>query len=156
MEVIKQLNNERRGRQDSDELSETLAFYEHCLENLDPDMVIYAAFELGCLGSKAENSLTKLINLIYSDNQKVRASAIAAMGRINSQPEKCIPVFKMALFDNDLRVRQYAAASIGLYQTTDLVKFNVENTLRLLANDSDNCIREFVRETLERVEREVR
>jgi len=119
----------------------------------DEALLVDYIFQVGGEGKNSIKELDDLINLSTVDNKSIRRVVIAAIGRINSLPKKSIPVLMHALFDTDKLVQQYAAAGIGLFSPEDLIKYKAMDYLIKASTSDDSSVREFVNETLSRVEK---
>src|SRR5207244_1925879 len=77
-----------------------------------------AAKELGHIGAVSaadtRDAIPLLLNLLKKDrDSNVRQAAATALGRMDPDPEKAIPVFTEALKDKNAGVRAAAATSLG-------------------------------------------
>ena len=77
-----------------------------------------AAKELGHIGAvnaaNTRDAIPLLVNLLKKDrDSSVRQAAATALGRMDPDPEKAIPVFTEALKDKNAGVRIAAATSLG-------------------------------------------
>src|SRR5262249_55578361 len=79
---------------------------------------ISAAEELGHIGAvraaDAKDAVPVMLEMLKDDgNAGVRKAVAAALGRIDPDPEKAVPVFISALKDKDAGVRAAVATSLG-------------------------------------------
>lgn len=119
-----------------------------------PSIVSDAIFKIGCLEKKAISAIPLLIELCGSPFDTVRVSATAALGRINSQPRRCVPVLIELLQDQSVEVQRRAAASIGLIDGRDIRYCKVEGYLDFVyEHNKDYYVRHFLADTLSRMKK---
>jgi len=102
-----------------------------------------AARQLGVVGKPAHRAIAALLIHASSTCACLRAEAVAAIGRIGEDANRCVPVLGKALGDPDTQVRRYAVAALGEYA--------FENTAPHLVRalrDEDSVVREFATDIL--------
>src|SRR5205823_2688038 len=72
---------------------------------------------LSWIGPSAKPAIPLLLRAATNSNNKVRASALWALGDIHAEPQMCIPLLMKALRDSDAWARLCAAHALGMFGT---------------------------------------
>ncbi|MFV2058865.1 MAG: HEAT repeat domain-containing protein [Thiohalomonadales bacterium] len=126
---------------------ESVVALAQALRHRNHDIAVQAAVVLGLLPQEdAVLANPALIELAGSRQVELRRACISTLGRICQLPEETLPRLALALADDDVIVRRYAAAAIGMFYHAAIT---VADNLIIALSDNDNTVRYFALSSLE-------
>lgn len=110
----------------------------------DPGTRFLAAKALGKIGDEAESAVPDLLKALRADDIFLRMAVTGALINIGSP---AVPGLVKALFDNNKAVRRASAKALGKIGADRAL-----SPLRVALNDSDEAVRRFAHQAIERIE----
>jgi hypothetical protein len=95
---------------------EVLAAVRACLDDRDPHIVAEAAHTLATFGPAAEESVPRLVDLLWHGSSKIKIGVAEALGAIGSRPANVVPELTALLeAEEDLKVVGAAAGALRCF-----------------------------------------
>ena len=102
------------------------------------------------LGSNANPAIPLLLGSLHQTNETIQEDAIAALGRLHSHPEECIPAITPFLHSTNSWIRFHSLQTFSAYGSSAGQWVPTLEIIRCLS-DSDDLVRATATNTLRRV-----
>lgn len=114
------------------------------VRDADPGTRYLAAVALGKIGDEAESAVPTLLSALRADDIFLR---MAITGTLINIGQPAVPGLVKALFDHNKAVRRASAKALGKIGSKRAI-----NPLRVAIKDSDEGVRKFAQQALDRLE----